>query len=468
MSYSEFHEQQASTEPNQSVLEETPKADGSLPSKRSKPRRRWLVPLGLILLLLGGGLGWRWWQSQAAGGQGGPSAGFQMPPPAVQLKTLETTTVQESSEFVGELESLRSVVLRPEITGRVSEIYVQPGDRVTAGTPLVQISPNKRQAELASVLAAVNSARASRANALSQLQVAQSERAAQQAEVDLQNDEYRRISILVKEGALPQQNLDRVVRDQRQAIAELNATNERIAASRANLVETEAGVQQAQANADLANEELQDTTIVAPFDGIVGDIPIRLGQLATPESTLTTVTQNQSLELRLAIPLERSPELRRGQRVQLVNAEGTVLSTGQISFIAPQVNPNAQSILAKVTFNNAQGRLRDGQFVRARVIWREQPGILVPTTAVTRIAGEPFVFVVQPGSAQPPANAQPGQPPAQGGQPSLVASQRLVKLGSIQGNQYQVLEGVKPGEQVAVTGILNLQDGVPVTPEPAK
>lgn len=428
---------------------------------RSKRRNRWIAIMSAVILLTGLGFGWRWWVSSRSDVQG-PAAGQPQGIP-VRLETLETTTVENATDFIGSLESQRAVVLRPEVTGRVSRILVSSGDRVSAGTPLVQLRPDQQQANLASVQASINSARAIRANAQSQIEALEAERIAQQAEVDLQNEEFRRISVLVNQGALPRQQLDSVVRDRRTAQANLNAINRRIQAARASLQEAEAGLQQAQANAQRATAELQETTITAPFSGIVGDIPVRLGDVVTSSDTLTTVTQNNPLELRLSIPLERAPDLRQGQQVELTDTQGDIITTGEISFIAPRVDPNAQSILAKATFSNSEGRLRDGQFVRARVIWSEQPGVLIPTTAITRLAGEPFVFVAetpQPGGDAP---AAPEGAPA----PKLIARQRPVKLGSLQGNSYQVLSGVEPGDQVVVSGILNLMDGAPIIPTTA-
>lgn len=451
-----------STPPESSSAAAEPRVSPASPAFRMSPQR-WIAILSIALLTLGTGLGWRWLHSSRAEAQTGQAAGKSRAVP-VKLETTQTATVQETSEFVGTLESQSSVVLKPEITGRVSQILVKSGDRVTAGTPLIQLRPDKRQAEYAGALASVNSARASRATSFAQLQESQADRESARAEVDLQNQQYQRTAVLVKEGALPQQNLDQVVRDLRKAKAELNAAEKRVRASEASYRESNAGLQQAQANANLANEELQDAQIVAPFDGTIGDIPVKLGQLVGTSDTLTTVTQNQALDLNLQLPQERRPDLRRGLPVEIVDQKGSVVSTGQISFISPQVDTRTRSTLVKATFNNANGRLRDGDYVRARVIWQQSPGILIPTSAISRLGGETFVFVAQ--KPDKPAEGQsPKEKAAQGEQPSLVAKQRPVKLGAIQGNQYQVLEGLQPGEQIVVSGLLNLTDGAAIAPQ---
>lgn len=432
------------------LFEEQALENESVAVERFQPgqRKRWAIALSIVLLIVGGGFGWRWWQSRASNAQPAPGAVGQPQGIPVKLATVETATVEEASEFVGSLQAARRVVIKPEIEGRVSQILVSEGDRVPAGKTLVQLSPDKRQAEAASVIQSVNAARATSANAASQIKALEAERASTVAELELQQENYRRTSTLVGQGALARAELDRVTRDRRAAQAALNAITQRIQAAQSTQAQAQAGLQQAQANVDLANAELKDATIVAPIAGVVGAIPVKLGDVVSSSDTLTTIIQNQSLEIELSIPLERAPDLRLGQTVEGTNSQGKLLGTGTISFISPQVNTSSQSILAKASFDNSQGQLRDGQFVQAKVIWDEKPGVLIPTTAISRLGGENFVFVAQ-----------------RKGESTFIAQQKPVKLGDIQGNNYQVIDGIKPGERIVVSGILNLSNGAPIVPE---
>ncbi|MDX2213667.1 MAG: efflux RND transporter periplasmic adaptor subunit [Oculatellaceae cyanobacterium bins.114] len=443
--------------PSTSAIKTSSDSDFTVPYRPSPRRGRpWLTALTVLLVLVGLGFGWQWWRSRSAGQVGGAPGAAQAQAAPVELETLKTANVQEASEFVGTLESRNSVELGSEIDGRISRIFVRPGDRVGAGQPLVELSADQRQAEYASVLASVNSARAIRANAASELQALQAERLANVADVELQNQNYRRIETLVEEGAFAQERLDTIARDRNAAIAQLNAVDRRIQAARANLAEAESALVEAQANAAASNAQLQDTVISAPFAGTVGDIPVKLGDYVQAGDQVTSVTQSQDLELEIAIPLERGADMRSGQRVELLDIQGKAIATGQLDFISPQVNSAAQSILVKARFANPGERLLAGQFVRARVIWNETPGVLVPSAAISRLGGQTFVFVAE--RSQPPA----GQPAE--GQPQLIARQREVKLGDIQGNSYHVLEGLQAGEQIVVSGVLNLADGIPIMP----
>jgi RND family efflux transporter MFP subunit len=441
---------QQTSDSNQTHPERSPTPRS--PTTRAS-KRPWLIGLGVILLLAGGGIGWRLWM----GGRGGGPPGMMMPGQGlpVRIEPVGRSPIQESSEFIGNLESRNSVSLRPQVEGRVVEIYVEPGEQVTAGTPIVQLSPDERQADLAGLLATIDSARARRASASAEMNALEADRAAAIAEVALQAEEFNRAAELEEEGAFSQQQLDIARRNLDAAIAQEAALERRIESARAALAEAEAALNQAQANAASANARLQDTVVVAPFDGTVGDIPVRIGDFVNSGNILTSITQDQVLELRLSVPVERRPGLQPGLRVELVNGQGTTLRQGQISFISPQVEPGAQTVLAKAAFPNSDRQLLDGQSVRARLIWQQDMGVLVPTSAIARVAGQTFVYVAVPA------------PPAEDGseQLGLIAEQRPVTLGSIQENRQQVLEGLEPGEQLIVSGILNLFDGVPVMPQ---
>lgn len=397
-------------------------------------------------------------QGRPPGMQGGP------PPMPVELQTVQTSTVLETSEFVGALEAEDRVVLRPEADGRVVEIFVRPGDVVQARTPIVQLRADRSRAEVSGAIADLEAAQSSRNTAIARLRAAEADVARAAADVTLAEADYRRVELLVADGALSRQQLDRARNTRDTAIASRRAAEENVRAAQAALRESESQIARAQADRDAAAEDLQDRLVLSPIAGVVGNIPVKVGDLVTQSTTLTSIVQNSTLDLNIAVPIERSRQLRVGLPVEMLDEQGQPALRGRISFVAPEVSSGEQSVLAKASFTN-DGSLRDGQLVRTRVIWSSQPGLLVPTAAVTRIAGQTFVYVAEPAEANPdqPASptAQPGQPPMQ------VARQRLVQLGSIQGNSYQVISGVQPGEQVVVSGVLNLTEGAPIMPAQA-
>ncbi|NJL02383.1 MAG: efflux RND transporter periplasmic adaptor subunit [Spirulinaceae cyanobacterium SM2_1_0] len=430
----------------------------------------------------------------ACGGEPSQQAGGRGIPVTVQM--IAATTVEDTSEFVGTLQAKQRAQVSSEISGRVVSVRVSDGDRVPAGTPLIQINPdqtiaqvrasaanvNAQQASQAGAEASVRTARAqlsaaeaNRDNARATLKAQEAELANAEANLKLQQEDFERISFLAAEGVQSQQQLDTQATNRDSARAARDAAREGVNAARSSLKAAEANIviareqlQQAlasvegnraavdRAQAELAatSETFRFTRVTAPFAGTVGNITVKQGDFVSTGTVLTTVTQDDVFELNLPIPVARASALRAGLPVELLDeSSGEAIATGRISFIAPEVDTTSQTILAKASFRNS-GDLRDGQFVRARVIWNRQEGILIPTVAVSRVAGKEFVFVVQD-------NTNPELPA------DFAASQRPIEVGLVQDDSYQILDGLIPGEQIAVTNILKLRDGVPVQPETA-
>lgn len=416
-------------------------------------QRNWLIWLVALLLLAGGGFVlWR-----LLGRDGGPSGMPMDVGVPVTLERLQSTTVQEQAAFVGTLDAQAGVVLQPEADGRITRIYVSSGDPVTAGDPIMELSADRSQAELSAALASVSAAQSARDNARAQLQSLIAQRIRIEADVKLQTTEFDRTARLVTAGAQTQQELDEIERDRDAAIASLGAARDEIKAAQASLEQAEAFLEQSQATATATREDLLDKTVTAPIAGIVGDIPVELGDYVQPGGTLTTITQNEVLELEIDVPAEQIDEIRLGMPVELLAfGDDVPAATGSLSFISPQTDAATQTVLVKARFENLVGRLQDNQRVDARLILDERPGLLVPANAITRLGGQSFVYVAV--DAPPP---EEGQQPIEG----QVAQLRPVTLGAMQGNNFQVLEGLSPGEDIVITGLLNLQDGVPITPQ---
>lgn len=334
-------------------------------------------------------------------------AGPQGPPPGMPVKIEEAraVTVDETSEYVATLKSRDQAVIKPEVEGQVRQVLVKPGQRVAAGTPLIQIDPAKQQATLRSQ---------------------EDTRAARVANFEYARQQYERVSRLKAEGVASQQELDL-------AKAALDA----------------AQAEQRSLEAQVREQEVQlhYYRVTAPVDGIVGDIPVRVGDRVTADTTLTTVNQAGGLEAYVSVPVERAPRLRVGLPLRIVGPEGDLLIETKVSFVSPEVDDATQTVLVKARIDDGKGGLRPAQFVRARIVWGTHTGPVIPVLAVARIGGRHFGYV------------------AEGEAGKLVARQRPLKLGEIAGSDYVVLEGIKVGEKVIVSGTQMLADGVPVTPQ---
>ncbi|MBF2047348.1 MAG: efflux RND transporter periplasmic adaptor subunit [Elainella sp. C42_A2020_010] len=385
---------------------------------------------------------------------GPPGAGGPQQALPVKVVALESGQVEESSEFVGTLEAAEKVTLQPQTQGRIERVFVTNGDRVNQGTPIVALSVDQTQADVASAQAGVSSAQAALGTAQAQLQTAEAERARAAADLQLQQSEFSRTQTLVTEGAQSQQQLDIARRNLDTAKATLAAADKQVSAARASVGQAQASVKEAQARVASARVDLGFKQVTSPINGIVGDFPVKVGDYVTPQTAITTITRNNELDMRISVPSNYSDRLRTGLPVQLIDPNSKQpIGSGSIYFVSPQIDANAQSILTKARFPNGGGNLRDGQYVQARIVWSKAAGMLVPSTAITRVGGQAFVFVVDEKPAEAGGEAQP------------VVSQRPVKLGNLQGNDYVVLEGLKPGDKIATTNILKLSDGAPIQPE---
>ena len=208
----------------------------------------------------------------------------------------------------------------------------------------------------------------------------------------------------------------------------------------------EAQVESLDAQVKEQQVQLRYYKVESPWTGVVGDIPVHVGDRVTTSTLLTTVDKPGGLEAYIYVPIERSSQLKMNRSVQILDSNGKVLANTRISFISPQVDNTTQTVLVKTPVS-VPGTLRTDQYVRSHVIWTTEPGLTVPVTAVTRINGQWFAFVAEPG---------------EGGK-GLIAHQRSLELGPVVGNNYTVVSGLKQGEKLIVGGIQKIRDGAPVS-----
>jgi RND family efflux transporter MFP subunit len=381
---------------------------------------------------------------------------IQQTPLSVKLADVEASQIKESSEFIASLQSLNSESLQAKTQGKVSQIFVKAGSQVTAQAPLMQIDSNNQVAEANnsnsgnSATLQVNQLQLQ--NARNQLQELEVQHLSKLQNVRLNQEKYEKYFNLAAVGAVSKQTKDEYAQRLEAAKLEFNNLDSKIKAQQATISSLEKALQQAQANttnnlpAPQTSQKLQQHKVNAPFKGTVANISVKVGDLVKPSTRVATVTQNQPLEVDIPVSLENKSQLRKGMAVEMINSQGENIGTGKIFFISPQVNQNTRTVLVKALFDNKQGKMQSGQFAKARINWNQHSGLLIPTTAVFRIAGEAFVYVAEKLNSTATTS-------------TLVAKQKQVKLGKMINNKYQVIEGLQPGEKVVVSKLLNIKDG---------
>jgi RND family efflux transporter MFP subunit len=289
-----------------------------------------------------------------------------------------------------------------DVEGWIFAISVKSGDVVKKGQSLMEIDPRRQAATVSNW---------------------ESQRASKQANLQLAKVQLDRAKGLYTSGVISKQDMD-------QAQAAYDAAT--------------ADVKSLDAQIDQQNVQLRYYKVHAPVAGIIGDIPVHVGDRVTNTTPVTTIDERSDLEVYLAIPSERAKDLRLGAPVQILDAAGNVLLNTKVNFISPQVDTATQTILAKAPVDAGGQKLRSQQLVRARITWSTEPGITIPVVAVTRVSGQFFAFV---------AEHKDGKD---------VARQMPLTLGEISGNDYQVISGLKAGDDVIVSGGQNLADGMAI------
>ncbi len=333
------------------------------------------------------------------------------PPPMmqatpVQVAAVTLNPVPDSDTYVSTIKSRRSSTMQPQVDGNLTRIFVHSGEVVKAGQVLMQVDPLKQVATL---------------------QSQQGTEAQKQAVYQYNQTEVERQRKLFEAGVTSKQAYDQAVQAFQNAKADLDSS--------VGLTATQ-------------KQQLAYYQIRAPFAGIVGDIPVHVGDYVSPTTVLTTIDENADLEAYIYLPTERASQVKLGLPVEIVDTDGSVLAKSTISFISPEVDNGLQSILAKAEIPHSSQMLRTSQLVNARVIWSTAPAPTVPVLAVVRVGGQPFVFVAAP------------TPKGDG----YAAHQVAVTLGNTVGNTYAVRSGLHPGDKVILSGIQFLQEGAPVKP----
>lgn len=350
----------------------------------------WLLLIAAVLCVLSGC------------NRGHADAPADPPPTPVKVQKVQDQPIGDSSEYVATIKSRHSATIMSDVEGWIFGIHVHSGQLVHKGDTLMEIDPRQQQAAVSNF---------------------DSQKRSKEANLAWTKSQYERTKALAEGGVVSQQELDQAKSTYDGAVADVKAMDAQIEASKV---------------------QLKYYSVFAPTDGVVGDVPVHVGDRVTNTTALTTIDERTGLEVYISIPSEHASEIRMGVPVEVVDQSGKVLLRTNVDFISAQVESGTQSVLVKAPADQAADVLRNLQLVRARIIWSTHSGVTVPVIAVARVSGQFFAFVAGPENGK------------------VVARQRPVELGEIVGNNYAVTSGLKPGDQVIVSGAQNLTDGASI------
>ena len=311
---------------------------------------------------------------------------------SVSVSPVHKNSVRRSVDVVGTLAAVDQVTISSEADGRVKEVLADLGDRVKAGQVLIRLDNEKQQytfeQQKAAYARALAQYRATDADHLPEIEQTPDVKRAT-ADLDQATQNFDRASELFKRTLIPQQALD----DARSALQARKAQHE---SARQNARNLRASIQASQATMNLADRQLRDTDIRAPFDGYVEKRLVNLGELVKSQMPVMAVVRLNPLKVVAEIPEKMAPSITGGRPVELhVDAFRDRTFTGKVTRISPAVNTGTRAFPFEALVPNTDAVLKPGTFARVHVESGKVDDVLtLPYAALQYRYGVNRVFVV--------------------------------------------------------------------------
>jgi len=342
------------------------------------------------------------------------------PPPSLPVASIVSGTQTTYQDYPASIEGTDNVEVRPQVSGTLDKVFVDEGALVSAGQPIFKINEQPYRAALNNALAAQHSAEAAVVNA---------------------NLEVERLTALVQ---------NKVISD-----FQLKSAKATAQAAKAN-------VEQAKANVSTASINLGYTLIKAPVSGYIGRLAKKRGSLVNPTDVEALTQLSDVHEVHVYFSLGEKDfvnfksqyagqtlkdKIKQIPAVTLLLADNTEYAkTGKIDIIDGQFDKTTGAITVRASFPNPAGLLRSGNTGRIRLSLEHKDALIVPGSATIEMQDKVFVFTV--------------------GDSSKVKKQAITIVGK-SGENYLVNEGVKAGDQLVLSGIDKLQEGMVIQPQKA-
>jgi membrane fusion protein (multidrug efflux system) len=315
----------------------------------------------------------------------------------ISAATAHEQTFVRTAEGQGALFPKEKASVASEVSGRVAEIVADLGDRVETGQVLLKIDPREYQINVDSAHAALNQANAKLSNARAQ---------------------FGRAEKLRREKLVSAEQFDQLSAGQKVAAADSEAAAKALA---------------------MTEKKLGDTVVRAPFGGFVQKRLVSLGEYVKPTDRLFEMVAIDPIKLLAPVPERYVPLAKIGLKVEVsVAANPDKIYIGQITRIAPALDEASRTLMVEAEVANSDGALKPGYFAHTKVSFGQDQGLFIPQNAVMRYAGVERVFVIEDG----------------------VAHAREIKTGAREGDQVEVISGIKAGDRVATSEMDRLADGV--------
>jgi RND family efflux transporter MFP subunit len=401
-----------------------------------------------------------------------PQSSQSKEPQAITITAtpVEARTVQRTVETSGSLLAWEEVTLNTAVSGTVRRLMVDLGDRVEAGQLVAELDRSEFALAVEQAEAALRAARsqvergraqvtAAEANlrqVRESLKVWEANQNRARAALEEARANLERSRQLLQRGLIPAREFDAARTQYEATLAQWETARVEMAqypdrlrvaeaqreSDRSALQATESEVAQRDAALGIVRKKLADATLRAPIGGAVARRHVNPGEFVRENTPVFTIVRSDPLKYNGTVPERAALELRPGQRIRLqVDPVPGRAFDGRVTRVSPAVEVSNRTVALEAEVQNAQGLLKPGLFARGAVQTRQEAGVpFVPEAAVSYFVGITKVFVVADGKAR----------------------ERVVRVGQKLDGAVEILEGVRPGEQVAASSLAQLYDGAPV------
>ena len=366
-----------------------------------------------------------------------PQAAEPAKPRPVTVTTAQLRPMERIAIATGSLAAQEQATLSVKVPGRLHTIAVDLGSVVKKGDLIARVDPGDYELRVRQSAAALAQARALLGLSLDGTNDAvelEKTSLVRQAKAVLNEaaKNHERIQSLARTGISPASEVDTV---ESAYVVALNRYEAALEESRTR----QATLEQRRAELDLAQKQLSDTSLRAPFDGAVQSRLAGLGEYQQSGTPVVTLVRTDPLRLRLEVAERDAAAVRLGQALRLRVEGHTNLIAGKIARLSPAISEQSRMLIVEADIPN-DGALRAGQFVRAEIVTNERdPGLAVPAAAIVAFAGLEKVVTIADGKAL----------------------EKTVTTGRRDGDWVEIVTGLKPGETV-VLNPGNLRTGQPV------
>jgi HlyD family secretion protein len=375
---------------------------------------------------------------------------------SVSVAKAVRSTIAIAVEYPAKIKAAREIVVSAKVAGRVAAVRADVGQKVKKGEVLFTLESRDYDAQTRQARAALESAKANLTRTSDSSlsgQIIQAQGAVKQAQVQYDDAQelYRRTQKLLDDGTASRQQLDSVKAKFDSAAIALDTAKQNL-----SLIQDKGGpqstgvastqVDQAQANLDLAQSQLENTRVASPIDGVVSVRNVDPGELVSSAVPAFVVIDVRSLNAEASLEEGMVKKVSLGQRVPLrVDAAGAVKLEGVVDSISPAADPRTQGYAVKVRIDHPDEAIKPGMFARISFpVDRQTDVLVVPNGALASETGVDYVYAVVPGDG------------------GTVVKKIAVQPGIADDSVTAILSGITEGTLVVTEGQSFLNDGAPV------